>query len=409
LDSKIPFNKPFITGKEIDYIAHAIESGQIAADGEFTRKCARLLENRFRMLRVLMTPSCTAALEMAAILCDLSEGDEVIMPSFAFASAANAVVRLGARPVFVDIRPDTLNIDERLIERAVTPHTKAILPVHYAGVACEMGQIMALADKHGLIVIEDAAQGVNAFYNRLALGSIGHLGAYSFHETKNYVCGEGGALTINRSEFIERAEIIREKGTNRSKFIRGEVNRYTWVDVGSSYLASEISCAFLLAQLEAQDLITDRRRSIYNFYRRSLAPLEERGLLRLPCIPEGCENNFHLFYILVNDAVTRDELIDYLWRKGIQAVFHYVPLHSSPMGGRFGYKTGDLPITEELSARLLRLPFFPELTYEEQMRIVDHIAHFLERRFSGEMAQAGPLSKVDSQNDLAYDAPDAFV
>jgi len=408
LDSRIPFNKPFITGKEIDYIAHAIESGRIAADGEFTRKCACLLENRFEMLRVLMTPSCTAALEMAAILCDLSEGDEVIMPSFAFVSAANAVVRLGARPVFVDIRPDTLNIDERLIERAVTRRTKAILPVHYAGVACEMGRIMALADKHGLIVIEDAAQGVNAFYNRLALGSIGHLGAYSFHETKNYVCGEGGALIINRPEFIERAEIIREKGTNRSKFIRGEVNKYTWVDVGSSYLPSEISCAFLLAQLEAQDMITERRRSIYNFYRRNLGPLEERGLLRLPCIPEGCENNFHLFYILLNDAVTRDELIDYLRHKGIQAVFHYVPLHSSPMAERFGCKTGDLPITEDLSARLLRLPFFPKLSNEEQMRIVDHIAHFLERRFSGEMAQAGPLSEVDNQNDLAYDAPDAF-
>jgi dTDP-4-amino-4,6-dideoxygalactose transaminase len=390
LHSTIPFNKPFITGKEIAYIARAIESCRIASDGEFTRNCAHLLQDRFGILRVLMTPSCTAALEMAAILCDISEGDEVIMPSFAFVSAANAVARLGARPVFVDVRPDTLNIDERLIERAITTRTKAILLVHYAGVGCEMGRIMALADKHGLIVIEDAAQGVNAFYNRLALGSIGHLGAYSFHETKNYVCGEGGALTINRPEFIERAEIIREKGTNRNKFLRGEVDKYTWVDVGSSYLPSEISCAFLLAQLEAMDLITARRRSIYNFYRSNLGPLEERGLLRLPCVPEGCESNFHVFYILLNDAITRDELIDYLRHKGIQAVFHYVPLHSSPMAERLGCRTGGvLPITEDLSARLLRLPFFPDLTNEEQMLIVDHIDDFLERRFSGQIAQSG--------------------
>lgn len=378
MQSKIPFNKPHITGKEIDYISKAIAGGHVAADGYFTRNCADLLRERFGILRVLMTPSCTAALEMGAMLCDLGPGDEAILPSFTFVSTANAIVRLGAKPVFVDIRPDTLNMDEGLIEAAITARTKAIFPVHYAGVACDMGRIMALAKKHSLTVVEDAAQGVNAFYNGLPLGALGHLGAYSFHDTKNYICGEGGALTINSPEMIERAEVIREKGTNRSQFFRGEVDKYTWVDVGSSYLPSEIACAFLYAQLEAMDVITERRRQVYEFYRDHLSPLEERGLLRIPLVPRECRINYHLFYVLLNDQGARDGLMADLKENQIQAVFHYVPLHSSPMGNRLGYKAGDLPLTEDLSARLLRLPFFYDITEEEQMRVVNRIAEYLE-------------------------------
>ncbi|HEX8090276.1 MAG TPA: dTDP-4-amino-4,6-dideoxygalactose transaminase [Blastocatellia bacterium] len=379
VQSKIPFNKPHVTGKELSYISKAIAEGKIAADGYFTRNCASLLKERFGIFRVLMTPSCTAALEMGAMLCDLARGDEVILPSFTFVSTANAIIRLGARPVFVDIRPDTLNLDESLIEKAITDKTRAIFPVHYAGVSCEMDTIAATARKHGLVVVEDAAQGVNAFYNGLPLGALGHLGTYSFHDTKNYVCGEGGALCINSEAMAERAEIIREKGTNRSQFFRGEVDKYTWVDVGSSYLPSEIACAFLYAQLEAMDEITERRRQVYEFYRDRLSPLEERGLARLPVVPQECKINYHLFYILLGDAATRDGLMAYLKENGIQAVFHYVPLHTSPMGKSFGYKEGDLPLTEDLSARLLRLPFYYDITEEEQMRVVGRVSEFLER------------------------------
>ena len=377
MQSKIPFNKPHVTGREIDYISKAVADGKIAADGYFTRNCASLLRERFGILRALMTPSCTAALEMSAILCDLQPDDEVILPSFTFVSTANAIIRLKARPVFVDIRPDTLNIDEGLIERAITGRTRAIFPIHYAGVACEMDAIMATAKKHNLIVVEDAAQGVNAFYNGLPLGALGHLGTYSFHDTKNYVCGEGGALCINSAEMVERAEIIREKGTNRSQFFRGQVDKYTWVDEGSSYLPSEIACAFLYAQLEAMDEITERRRRVYEFYRHHLAPLEERGLVRLPTVPQGCRINYHLFYILLDKPATRDGLMAYLKENDIQAVFHYVPLHTSPMGNRLGYKEGDLPLTEDLSARLLRLPFYYDITEEDQMRVVGEVAKFL--------------------------------
>ena len=386
MEPKIPFNKHFITGKEAGYISQAINSGNLGADGPFTRNCARLLEDRFGILRVLMTPSCTAALEMAAMLCDLEPGDEVIMPSFNFVSTANAVALAGAKPVFVDIRPDTLNIDEQRIEAAITPRTKAIMPVHYAGVACEMDQIMAAANRRGLLVIEDADQGVNAFYNGRVLGSIGQLGAYSFHDTKNYISGEGGALCINSPELIERAEIIREKGTNRSQFLRGEVDKYTWVEVGSSYLPSELACAFLYAQLEAIDDITARRRAIYEFYRRHLSPLEEAGLVRLPYAPQGCEINYHIFYILLRDEITRDGLMAHLKRNGISAVFHYVPLHTSPMGAKLGYRDGDLPMTEDLSGRLLRLPFFPELTAEDQLRVVNCVREFLEQRPESQLA-----------------------
>lgn len=386
MEAKIPFNKPFITGKEAGYLVQAISSGDIAADGPFTRKCARLLEDRFGVRRILMTPSCTAALEIAALLCDFAPGDEVLMPSFTFVSAANAVVRAGAKPVFVDIRSDTLNIDERLIEAAITPKTKAIMPVHYAGVACEMDLIMDLASKHGLRVIEDAAQGVNAFHKGRVLGSIGHLGAYSFHDTKNYVCGEGGALCINSPEMAERAEIIREKGTNRSQFLRGEVDKYTWVDVGSSFLPSELACAFLYAQLEAIDEITTRRRKVYEFYRGHLSPLEEAGLIRIPHAPQGCDINYHIFYVLLRDQPTRNALMAHLKRNGISAVFHYVPLHTSPMGAKLGYREGDLPATEELSGRLLRLPVFPDLSTGDQLRVVNCVREFLDLRSESQLA-----------------------
>jgi dTDP-4-amino-4,6-dideoxygalactose transaminase len=373
---RIPFNKPYIAGKEMYYIAQAVAGGQIAADGVFTKRCAAMLQVEFGIAKAVMTPSCTAALEIAAMLCNLAPGDEVILPSYTFVSTANAVVRLGARPVFVDIRPDTLNIDEDLIERAITPRTRAIFPVHYAGVSCEMDRIMEIAGRHGLIVVEDAAQGVNANYRGRSLGSIGHLGAYSFHETKNYICGEGGALCVNAPQYAERAEVIRDKGTNRSRFLRGMVDKYTWVDVGSSYVPSEVSCAFLCAQLELLDEIGERRREIYNFYRDQLTPLADSGWLRLPTIPEGCEGNAHLFFALLPNAQQRDALIEHLKQHEITAPFHYVPLHTSPVGLRFGYRPGDLPVTEDLSARLIRLPLFYEISEFEQMEVVARIKDF---------------------------------
>jgi dTDP-4-amino-4,6-dideoxygalactose transaminase len=374
MHASIPFNKPFIAGKELYYIAQAVALGNISGDGHFTQRCSSLLEERFGIQKVLMTPSCTAALEMAALLCGIGPGDEVIMPSFTFVSTANAVVRLGARPVFVDIRPDTLNIDDGLIEDAITERTKAIFPVHYAGVGCEMDRIMAVARKYDLWVVEDAAQGVNSFYNGRALGSIGHLGCYSFHETKNYICGEGGALCINDPELIDRAEIIRDKGTNRKQFFRGQVDKYTWVDVGSSYVPSEICCAFLYGQLELLEAISVRRREIYQRYRDELAPLESDGLLRLPQIPDDCASNYHMFYVLLPERSTRDRLLETLNELGIYAVFHYVPLHSSPMGRTFG--NAHLPETDAASGTLLRLPFYYEFSETEQTRVVQAIREF---------------------------------
>jgi len=374
---RIPFNTPLIAGKELYYIAQSIASGKIAGDGQFTERCARLLESEFDIGRVLMTPSCTAALEMAAILCDFQIGDEVILPSYTFVSTANAFVRLGAKPIFVDIRRDTLNIDEELIEAAITPRTKAIVPVHYAGVSCEMDRIMEIAGKHNLFVVEDAAQGVNATYEGRPLGSIGHLGTYSFHETKNYTCGEGGALCINAPELVERAEIVREKGTNRSRFIRGMVDKYTWVDVGSSYLPSELCSAFLYAQLEMLDAISLRRQTLYENYLRLLKPLETMGLLCRPKVPDGCKSNFHMFYVLLQDVHTRDALMASMKQDGIGAVFHYVPLHLSPMGEKFGYAPGDLPVTENLAGRLLRLPFYCDLSQEDQLEIGAHVTRFV--------------------------------
>jgi dTDP-4-amino-4,6-dideoxygalactose transaminase len=377
--TSIPFNKPFIAGKELYYIAQAVTLGNIGGDGHFTHSCFRLLESEFGIGKVLLTPSCTAALEMAAMLCNLGPGDEVILPSYTFVSTANAVTRLGAKPRFVDIRPDTLNLDDSLVEEAITPNTKAIFPVHYAGVGCEMDRLMAIAQAYNLLVVEDAAHGVNARYKGRALGAIGCMGTYSFHETKNYICGEGGALCLNTPELVERAEIIRDKGTNRKQFFRGQVDKYTWVDVGSSYVLSEICSAFLYAQLEMLDALSKRRRLLYQRYQAHLKPLEEEGFLRLPTIPEECDSNYHLFYVLLADRQSRDALMEHLKERGILAVFHYVPLHTSPMGRKFGYSEGDLPVTEELSGRLLRLPMYYEITEQEQLRVVSEIEAFCRR------------------------------
>lgn len=372
----IPYNKPFVVGKELYYMAQAVTYGNIAADGHFTKACAEFFQTRFGIHRALMTTSCTAALEMAAMLADLGPGTEAIMPSFTFVSTANAVVRTGATPVFVDIRPDTLNLDESLLEAAITPRTKAILPVHYAGIGCEMDTICEIARKHNLVVIEDAAQGVNSFYKGRALGSIGQLGTYSFHETKNYICGEGGALCVNDEALVQRAEIIRDKGTNRASFGRGEVAKYSWVGQGSSYVPAELVCAFLLAQLENMERITEQRRRICDRYREGLKDLASQGKLQLPSAPPHCEGNSHLFYLILNDNAARQGLIAHLRSKEILAVFHYVPLHSSPMGQTYGYSPGDLPITESLSGRLVRLPLFFELTEQEQDRVIDEVHRY---------------------------------
>ena len=373
----IPFNRPFIVGKELYYIDQAVQGGHLAGDGVFTKKCNEWMEQKFGAGKVMLTHSGTAALDMCAILSDITPGDEVIMPSFTFVSTANAFALRGTRIRFVDIRTDTLNIDESLIEDAVNENTRAIVPVHYAGVGCEMDTIMDIARRHNLLVVEDAAQGVNATYKERYLGTIGQLGTYSFHETKNFISGEGGALVINDERFHERAEIIREKGTNRSKFFRGEVDKYTWVDIGSSFLPSEIIAAFLYAQLEEADTITRKRNEIFRYYSEQFALLCERGFVRMPTCPEECRHNAHLFYLLVNTALgDRDRLIAHLKSKDINAVFHYIPLHTSPMGLAMGYKAGDLPVTEDLSERLVRLPCYYELTREDQDRVIDAVYGF---------------------------------
>jgi dTDP-4-amino-4,6-dideoxygalactose transaminase len=323
-----------------------------------------------------MTPSCTAALEMSALLCGLQPGDEVILPSYTFVSTANAIVLCGAKPVFVDIRPDTMNLDESLIEQAITARTKAIMPVHYGGVGCDMQAIMAIAKRHGLIVIEDAAQGVNGSFDGRSLGSIGHLGCFSFHETKNLACGEGGALCVNDPTLVERAEIIREKGTNRSRFLRGQVDKYTWVDVGGSHLPSELAMAFLYGQLQEMDEIQRIRRRICERYQELLQPLANAGILELPVIPSNCESNYHMFKVMTDCAETRNHLLAHLRSNGIGATFHYVPLHTSPMGEKFGYQAGDLPVTEDLHARLIRLPLYCDMTVEDQDRVVDTICDY---------------------------------
>jgi len=356
---KIPFNKPFTVGDELRNIETAVREGHLAGDGRFTRQCHEWLERNLGASRALLTHSCTAALEMAAILCDLKPGDEVIMPSFTFVSTANAFVLRGAVPVFVDIRPDTLNLDENLVAAAVTAKTRVIVPVHYAGVGCEMDALMALAHSRGLVVVEDAAQGILAEYKGRKLGAIGHLGCLSFHETKNVISGEGGALLVNDERFIARAEVIREKGTNRAQFFRGEVDKYSWVDIGSSYLPSELIGAFLWAQLERAEAIKAKRIGLCAAYRSGLAALEKRGALALPQRePAGVTGNGHMFYVLVKDAATRARLIEHLKARGILSVFHYVPLHSSPAGRKFGRACGPMTHTDTLSARLLRLPLW---------------------------------------------------
>lgn len=366
----IPFNKPYMTGRELWYIAQAHTNGHLAGDGMFTKNCHAWLEARTGGSKALLTHSCTAALEMAVILADIQPGDEVIMPSYTFVSTANAFVLRGGVPVFVDIRRDTLNIDESKIEAAITPRTKAIVPVHYAGVACEMDTIMDIAQRHKLLVIEDAAQGIMSTYKGKPLGSIGHLGAYSFHETKNIIAGEGGALLINDERFAERAEIIREKGTNRSQFFRGQVDKYTWVDTGSSYLPGEVIAAFLWAQMEEADGITLRRLAIWEHYHESLASLEMAGLLRRPIVTENCQHNAHMYYILLESLAQRTEFIQKLSEQKINSVFHYVPLHSSPAGTKYGRVSGVLKNTEELSDRLLRLPLWIGITEQQQAKVV---------------------------------------
>ena len=353
-----PFNKPFMTGKELGYLAQAHERGHLAGDGSFTKLCNQWLEARSGAAKALLTHSCTAGLEMAALLAELEPGDEVIMPSYTFVSTANAFVLRGAVPVFVDIRPDTLNLDEAKIEAAITDRTRAIVPVHYAGVGCEMDPIMAIAARHRLLVIEDAAQALLATYRGRQLGSIGDLAAVSFHETKNIIAGEGGALFANNPRFFERAEIIREKGTNRSQFFRGQVDKYTWVDIGSSYLPSEIVAAFLWAQLEDADAITKRRLELWNAYHEAFEQPERAGKLRRPVVPAHCGHNAHMYYVLLPDLQRRTEVIDRLKASGVQSVFHYIPLHSAPAGRRFARAHGDMSVTDDTADRLLRLPLW---------------------------------------------------
>jgi dTDP-4-amino-4,6-dideoxygalactose transaminase len=377
VDYAIPFNKPFRSGNELDYVSQAVTAGDISGDGEFTKRCSTLLETQFGIKKILLTPSCTAALEMSIMILGIGAGDEVIMPSFTFVSTANAVVRAGATPVFVDVDYRTLNIDPACIRAAITERTRAIIPVHYAGVGCDMDAIMEIATQYNLKVIEDAAQGVNAFHHSQTLGAIGALGTYSFHQTKNFSCGEGGALCINDDALIERAEIIREKGTNRSQFLQGTVDKYTWVDVGSSYLPSELTAAFLLGQLEAVEAITSQRRECYQRYMQSFQGSAEAGKMTLPSIPDACRSNYHLFHILVPTPQQQQGLISRLNEQGIHAVFHYVPLHSSPMGIALNSEQPALPVTESCSERLVRLPIYPGLTTEQQDRIVAEVQAFL--------------------------------
>lgn len=372
----IPFNIPPYTGKEIDYIKEAVASQKICGDGQFTKKCSAWMEERTGSSKVLLTTSCTHATEMAAILSDIKPGDEVIMPSYTFVSTADAFVLRGAKAVFVDIRPDTMNIDERLIEDAITEKTKAIVPVHYAGVGCKMDKIMEIAQKHNLLVIEDAAQGVMSTYKGKALGTIGDFGCYSFHETKNYSMGEGGALLIRNKEDVEQAEIIREKGTNRSKFFRGQIDKYTWVDAGSSYLPSELNAAYLYAQLELADEINNNRLASWNRYYEGLKKLKDEGLIELPVIPEDCTHNAHMFYIKNKDLDERTEFISYMKENGVGCVFHYIPLHSAPAGLKYGRFNGEDKYTTKESERLARLPLYYNLTEEDQEKVIDTIYKF---------------------------------
>ena len=375
----IPFNIPPFTGKEMNYIRQAVENQKICGDGPYTKKCSEWIEQKTGTAKCLLTTSCPHATELAALLADVKEGDEVIMPSYTFVSTADAFVLRGAKPVFVDIRPDTMNIDETLIEDAITPRTKAIVPVHYAGVACEMDTIMDIAKRHHLLVIEDAAQGIMSTYKGQALGAIGDFGCFSFHETKNYSMGEGGALLIKDPKYVEEAEIIREKGTNRSKFYRGQIDKYTWVNYGSSYLPSDMNATYLWAQLELAEEINEKRRSIWNRYWELLQPLKEQGCIELPTVPEGCVHNAHMFYIKAKDLEERTGLIDFLRENEIWPVFHYIPLHTAPAGVKFGEFHGEDKYTTKESERLCRLPLFYSLELEQ----VDYIASKVKEFYQG--------------------------
>ena len=372
----IPFNKPFIAPKELDYIRQAVEDYHISGDGHFTKACNQFLEDVLGVKKALLTTNCTHALEMAALLLNLKEGDEVIVPSFTFVSTINAFVLRGAKPKFVDIRPDTLNIDENLIEAAITEHTKAIFVVHYAGVGCEMDAIMDIAQRHNLAVVEDNAHGLFGKYKGRLLGTFGSLATQSFHETKNFSCGEGGALIINDPDLVERAEIIREKGTNRSRFFRGQIDKYSWVDVGSSYLPSDILAGMLFSHFEEADFIQNKRKQLWDTYAAQLNGWAEQNSVRLPSIPNYCEQSYHMFYLLMPDLDTRQRFIQYLKENDILAVFHYVPLHTADMGTFFGYQAGDLPVTEEYSDRLVRLPFYNSLSEAEQQQVINTILTF---------------------------------
>ncbi|UCH58626.1 MAG: dTDP-4-amino-4,6-dideoxygalactose transaminase [Anaerolineales bacterium] len=375
-DYQIPFNRPTIVGKELYYISQTILGGHSSGDGEYTKKCHRLLEQRLGVPKVLLTTSCTHALEMAALLLDIQPGNEVIIPSFTFVSTVNAFVLRGAKPVFIDIRPDTLNMDEAHLERLISPKTRAIVPVHYAGVACEMDAIGSLASRYNIPIVEDNAHGLLGKYKGRFLGTFGTFATQSFHETKNVTCGEGGALVINDPSCIEKAEIIREKGTNRSRFFRGQVDKYTWVDQGSSYLPSDILAAFLYAQLEAIDEIQFKRQQIWDRYYENLNKWAGENNVRLPIVPADCEQSFHMFYILLPSLEDRQNLIEHLKARQILSVFHYLPLHLSDMGKRYGGKQGDCPVTEDVSDRLLRLPFYNDLSEAEQEEVVDAICEF---------------------------------
>jgi dTDP-4-amino-4,6-dideoxygalactose transaminase len=373
---RIPFNRPCLVGHELTYIADAILKGHSAGDGSYTKRCHQLLEKELAAPKVLLTTSCTHALEMAALLLNIRPGDEVVVPSFTFVSTINAFVLRGAKPVFVDVRPDTLNMDEALLPAVITSRTKAILPVHYAGVGCEMDFICETARRHGVPVVEDNAHGLFGRYKGRLLGTFGALATQSFHETKNIICGEGGALVVNDPAFAERAEIIREKGTNRACFYRGQVDKYTWVDVGSSYLPSDLLAAFLLAQLEKHHSIRETRRRIWHFYEAGLRRWAQKNQVKLPTVPPHCEQSYHMFYLLLPSLRVRQNLIEHLKRKGIPAVFHYVPLHLSGMGLEFGYKPGDCPVTEDVSDRLVRLPFFNDLSAEQQNEVIEAVTQF---------------------------------
>jgi dTDP-4-amino-4,6-dideoxygalactose transaminase len=379
---RIPFNRPHATGREMSNVARAMADGHLSGDGPFTRQCHSWLERQTGVGKALLTHSCTAALEMAAILAGIEAGDEVILPSYTFVSTANAFVLRGAVPVFVDVRADTINLNERLIEAAITPRTRAIVPVHYAGVSCAMDVILEIASRHGLLVIEDAAQGIMSTFQGRPLGALGHLGALSFHETKNIISGEGGALLVNESTMATRAEIIREKGTNRSQFFRGQVDKYTWVDIGSSFLPGEMVAAYLAAQLEEADAITARRLALWHRYHEAFADLEHAGMARRPIITAGCTHNAHMYYLLLPGLEGRTAFIEYMKALEIQCVFHYVPLHSSPLGRLVGRASGAMTVTDDVAGRLVRLPLWPDLA-EHQDRVIDAVLQFFRTRSSG--------------------------